>query len=362
MIAPVVTEATRDRHPERTRGGRSWAPTLTSRRFLTLAAVMLAATMALVAAGTAAARPSCMGHKATKVGNRHGNHIKGTHHRDVIAALGGRDVIISNGGRDVICGGGGNDRIIGGSHPSRLRRDDPSKLIGGPGNDYILGGYDNDFIVGDNAKVSGNAIGHVGKDELDGDYGHDFIVGDNFSRFNAKGGKHDRLLGQKQNDTLIGDSAVSGNGTARGGGNDHFESMSDKDFEVGRQLFTPREGRRRRKGHHQRRAAARFRRRRQLHEDRAGSWRRPRPDTWAPGAGHRVRRQLRRPRADPRGQARLSRRRRERRPPVRRARPGHVQWRPRSPRHGATVRVCAGGPLGASGAARAVDARTRIAP
>jgi Ca2+-binding RTX toxin-like protein len=187
----------------------------------------------VVVPSTAAARAQCFGHKATIVGNGHGNHIKGTGHKDVIAGLGGRDVIISNGGRDLICGGPGNDRIFGGSHPSRLRRDDPSTLVGGPGNDLIHGGHDNDLIIGDNANLSGDARGHNGKDELDGDFGRDYMVGDNYSRFDAKGGKHDVLLGQKQNDTLIGDSAVTGRGTARGGGNDHFESMSDKDFEVG---------------------------------------------------------------------------------------------------------------------------------
>jgi Ca2+-binding RTX toxin-like protein len=202
-------------------------------RYVALVCALIAACVAVVAPSTASARAQCFGHKATIAGNARGNHIKGTGHKDVIAGLGGRDVIISNGGRDLICGGPGSDRIIGGSHPSRLRRDDRSKLIGGAGNDYILGGYDNDLIIGDNANLSGDAIGHVGKDELDGDFGRDYMVGDNYSRFDAKGGKHDVLLGQKQNDTLIGDSAVTRGGTARGGGNDHFESMSDKDFEVG---------------------------------------------------------------------------------------------------------------------------------
>ena len=128
------------------------------------------------------------------------------------------------------------------------------------------------------------------------------------------------------------------------------------------QLFTPREGRGRRKGHHQRRAAARFRRRRQLHEDRAGSWRRPRPDTWAPGAGHRVRRQLRRATGGPAGASTTF-----------------------SPAQGAST-TCSAGLAGTRatgatvtttrrdnasscwrsprpvGAPRAVDARTRIAP
>jgi hypothetical protein len=238
MIAPVVMEATRDRHLERTRAGRSRAPTLTPRRFGTLVAVLLTATVAVVAAGTAAARPSCLGHRATMVGNRHANHIKGTPHRDVIAALGGKDVIMGDGGRDIICGGGGSDRLFGGNHPNRLHRDQPTKLIGGPGSDHINGGFNRDFIVGDNASRAGNATGPVGRDHLDGDFGNDYVVGDNFSRFDAEGGKHDALLGGKGGDTLIGDSAVTGGGTARGGGRDHFESQSGKDFEVG-DSFSP---------------------------------------------------------------------------------------------------------------------------
>jgi hypothetical protein len=202
-------------------------------RCLALACLQIAAFVALVAPSAADARAQCFGHKATIVGNGRGNRIMGTGHRDVIAGLGGRDVIISNGGRDLICGGPGNDRIFGGSHPSRLGRDDPSTLVGGPGNDRVQGGHDDDLIIGDNANLSGDARGHNGRDRMDGDFGKDFIVGDNYSRFNATGGRRDILLSQKQNDTLIGDSAVTGRGTARGGGNDHFESMSDKDFEVG---------------------------------------------------------------------------------------------------------------------------------
>jgi hypothetical protein len=90
-------------------------------------------------------------------------------------------------------------------------------LIGGPGNDYIDGGFDDDFIVGDNVSLRGNAIGHVGKDFLEGEFGADRIVGDNFSRHNARGGVHDKIRGQKGKDFFVGDSMVTGGGTARGG-------------------------------------------------------------------------------------------------------------------------------------------------
>ncbi len=116
----------------------------------------------------AAARPTCFGHKATIVGNNRGNHIKGTHHGDVIAGLGGRDVITSNGGRDIICGG-----VRQRPHPrrqaERLKHDKPTTLIGGPGNDHIEGSFASDFIVADNANLSGDAIGHVGRDTINGD-------------------------------------------------------------------------------------------------------------------------------------------------------------------------------------------------
>jgi Ca2+-binding RTX toxin-like protein len=229
----VSVEATRDRHLGRARSGRSRNPGVIPLRPLAIAVALLAVLAALVAASSAAARPSCFGHRATIVGNHLGNRIKGTPHADVIAGLGGRDVILGNGGRDIICGGGGSDRLFGGNRPNRLRHDQPAKLIGGPGNDDIHGSFASDFIVGDNASRAGDATGPVGHDRLDGDFGHDWIVGDNYSWFDARGGVHDVLLGQKGNDRMIGDSAVTGDGTARGGGNDHFESMSDEDFEVG---------------------------------------------------------------------------------------------------------------------------------
>ncbi len=232
MIAPVAVAATRDRRRVRARTG-GWTIRLGRSRCLALIFGAVVASVTLAVAATAAARPKCLGHRATIVGNGKGNHIKGTPHADVIAALGGRDVIHGNGGRDIICGGAGNDRIYGGNQPNRLHRDQPTKLVGGPGNDRIDGGFASDFIVGDSASLGSDATGRVGHDHLDGDFGNDYIVGDNYSRFDAKGGKHDVLLGQKGNDTIIGDSAVTGSGTARGGGNDHFESMSDKDFEVG---------------------------------------------------------------------------------------------------------------------------------
>ena len=41
------------------------------------------------------------------------------------------------------------------------------------------------------------------------------------------------LRGQTGNDKMIGDSAVDGKGTAKGGGRDHFEGSSGKDLVIG---------------------------------------------------------------------------------------------------------------------------------
>ncbi len=191
----------------------------------------VATSILLVAPAVSAAKPKCFGKRATKTG--HGK-IVGTEHKDVIVGLGGRNKIIGNGGPDVICGGRGNDRITVGKQPNSPAKDGPSILIGGPGNDFIRGGYKGDFLIGDDATVSGNANGNPGRDDLEGEFGDDREIGDNYSkRGNASGGADDVLRSQNDDDKLIGDSAVDGRGTARGGGRDHFEASSDKDLVIG---------------------------------------------------------------------------------------------------------------------------------
>jgi Ca2+-binding RTX toxin-like protein len=187
--------------------------------------------VALAAPATSAARRSCFGKRATKVG--HGK-IVGTKHRDVIVGLGGRNKIIGNGGADVICGGRGKDRLLVGRQPNSPGADGPSILIGGRGNDFIRGGYRDDLLVGDDASVSGQATGDTGRDDLEGEFGDDRSIGDNYSkRGDASGGDDDVLRSQKGNDKMIGDSAVDGSGTAEGGGRDHFEGSSGKDVVIG---------------------------------------------------------------------------------------------------------------------------------
>lgn len=194
-----------------------------------LAAV--ATSVLLLTPALSAAKPKCFGKRATKTG--HGK-IVGTEHRDVIVGLGGKNKIIGNGGADVICGGRGNDRITVSKQANSPAKDGPSILVGGRGNDFIRGGYKDDFLIGDDATVSGKANGNPGRDDLEGEFGDDREIGDNYSkRGDASGGADDVLRSQSDNDTLIGDSAVDGKGTARGGGRDHFESSSDKDLVIG---------------------------------------------------------------------------------------------------------------------------------
>jgi Tol biopolymer transport system component len=72
-------------------------------------------------------RRRCAGRRATIVGTRGRDRLRGTRRADVIVALGGHDRVRAGRGRDLVCGGRGNDRLFGG--PGRDR------LIGGPGRD-----------------------------------------------------------------------------------------------------------------------------------------------------------------------------------------------------------------------------------
>ena len=101
------------------------------------------------AAGTpaGAVRATCMGRRATIVGTRKGDRIRGTRGADVIVGGGGGDRITGLGGKDRICGaagsdyvvpGGGNDRVDGGAGSDTLAvsagRD---RLSGGGGLDWL---------------------------------------------------------------------------------------------------------------------------------------------------------------------------------------------------------------------------------
>jgi RTX calcium-binding nonapeptide repeat (4 copies) len=74
-----------------------------------------------------AARPSCLGVRATIVGTAKADVLRGTQKRDVIVALAGSDRVYGHGGDDLLCGGAGDDLLDGG--PGR------NSLAGGPGRD-----------------------------------------------------------------------------------------------------------------------------------------------------------------------------------------------------------------------------------
>lgn len=128
-------------------------------RVLTPAAVVAAASIAMVAPSEAGARYVCDNKRATIVGTQGPDRIVGTPGRDVIVARGGNDRIYGLGGNDVICAGGSNG---GGSAGD--------KVWGGPGNDLIVvnagtayGGRGNDEIIG-----GGTVYGGTGDDSFDG--------------------------------------------------------------------------------------------------------------------------------------------------------------------------------------------------
>jgi Ca2+-binding RTX toxin-like protein len=100
----------------------------------------------------------CQGRRATIVGTKGPDQVRGTARADVIAGLGGRDVVRSLGGDDRVCGGDGGDRISGGRGRDRLSGEKGNdalrgnggadRLLGGGGNDALLGGPGRDRLAG----------------------------------------------------------------------------------------------------------------------------------------------------------------------------------------------------------------------
>lgn len=76
----------------------------------------------LVALRGGTARSRCLGKRATIVGTRGRDRLRGTPRRDVIAALGGADEVRGLAGPDLICGGKGRDRLFGGAGRDKVRR------------------------------------------------------------------------------------------------------------------------------------------------------------------------------------------------------------------------------------------------
>lgn len=82
----------------------------------------------------------CGGRRASSVGSKGADVLRGTAKRDVIAGRGGNDRIRGLGGKDVLCGGKGRDRLVGGKGRDRL--------LGGPGRDVLRGGAGEDVLRG----------------------------------------------------------------------------------------------------------------------------------------------------------------------------------------------------------------------
>ncbi len=149
-----------------------------------------------------AARPKCLGMRATIVGTAGADVLRGTAGDDVIAGLGGNDVLKGLGGDDDICGGPGNDRLVGG--PGSFDR-----LSGGPGNDTLLGGAGSDFLLGG----SGNDVLNGGDSYDDASFEHSpNAVTADMTAGTATGEGSDTLIGVENltgsphDDVLVGDA------------------------------------------------------------------------------------------------------------------------------------------------------------
>jgi Ca2+-binding RTX toxin-like protein len=86
-----------------------------------------------VKSGGLRATAACAGERATVIGTREAERLRGTHGDDVIVTGGGGDRVLGLRGDDLICGGGGADLIRGGGGDDTLR--------GGPGKDELRGGH-----------------------------------------------------------------------------------------------------------------------------------------------------------------------------------------------------------------------------
>jgi uncharacterized repeat protein (TIGR01451 family) len=110
---------------------------------------------------------TCRGQTATIVGNRKGNRLVGTGHRDVVQAGRGNDTILTDGGNDLICAGPGADVVKAGGRSDRV--------FGGPGEDKEFGGGGNDVLKGQGG--FDRLFGGRGSDLMNGGPGNDLCRG-----------------------------------------------------------------------------------------------------------------------------------------------------------------------------------------
>jgi hypothetical protein len=109
----------------------------------------------------------CLGERATIIGTKGKDKLRGTPERDVISGKRGNDTIVALEGNDLICGDKGKDRIKGGAGDDTAR--------GGNGGDSMRGGDGGDTLRGGG-----------GPDSLFGDAGDDALFGG--SKSGARGG------------------------------------------------------------------------------------------------------------------------------------------------------------------------------
>lgn len=201
----------------------------------------------LLPAVAGAATPTCEGDRATIVGTRRSDTLKGTAGADVIVGKGGNDTIEGLGRGDKICGGGGNDTLygnrgsdwlIGGAGDDRVRGDrGEDRLDGGLGDDYFNIGNDPDHDVIDGGEGLDDALGasfpsRDGDPEGGTEPAHiDLSLG---TATTERGDSDDLVLysiesvsGSGHEDTIIGDdranrldSGYNGGGVIEGGGGD----------------------------------------------------------------------------------------------------------------------------------------------
>jgi Ca2+-binding RTX toxin-like protein len=200
------------------------------RRLCLLATLTLVAAVVNFVPATAAPRPKCFGRRATLVGTKGTNQIKGTKRADVIVARAGNDVINGRGGKDLICAGAGDDVVTGGDGADRLNGgEDTDTLLGGGGNDFISGGGG----IADSVDYFNGAVGPVevnlpagvasgrGHDELEavenvsGSPFDDALYGNELANILLGFDGDDTILGNLGPDFIIPDE---GDDTINGGG------------------------------------------------------------------------------------------------------------------------------------------------
>lgn len=145
-----------------------------ARRSLVVGAAAALFAVALPEPGLAA-RPTCLGKRATIVGTAKGEKITGTKGADVIYAGNGYDKVDGGKGNDFICGGAGNDLLLGKGGADVISAGEGNDQIeGGGGNDALMGDEGSDFVyyvhssAGVVADLTAGTVVGVGNDTLNG--------------------------------------------------------------------------------------------------------------------------------------------------------------------------------------------------